>query len=440
MIMHLVAYANPLMSDKNTLTNLRLFCLLNQHQIVKANIDDQDIYDVWAQAKNADGLIVPSLEHITRGWDFVTGIEELRKVGKHLICVEDSINTTIPASDAVLRTLRQVYQPVTSKRFLPDSKKPTPTLNQVLAEYKKFRKLSDTSKSIYSRHLTNCFSDWLDRPITFINRENIQDRHREITLKRGPSLANAAMKILRALLNFASHRYETDKGDLLVKANPVRTLSGLGAWNKETPRTNFIRKHQLAKWFMCCQSLQDETLRDLFLFLILTGCRKSEASGLRWATVDFESQEFTFLKTKNGTDFTLPMTTQTFGLLSRRYARQQGSPFVFEHPHDEARPFFLNMQYQVFLKAGLKCSHHDLRRTFCAVADLIDIEDALIRRLTNHKDVTVMKHYLSPDAERFRVPLQKINDAFFSFFLLDSPKIVHVMQLDDTLALLEVVQ
>ena len=48
-------------------------------------------------------------------------------------------------------------------------------------------------------------------------------------------------------------------------------------------------------------------VRPLFLFLMLTGCRVSEAINLKWRDVDLEARWLVLRDTKNGTDRGVPI-------------------------------------------------------------------------------------------------------------------------------------
>lgn len=60
---------------------------------------------------------------------------------------------------------------------------------------------------------------------------------------------------------------------------------------------------------------------------------------------------------------------------------------------------------------GIAFTLHDLRRTFITVAESLDIPAYALKRLLNHKmsnDVTA--GYIITDAERLRIPMQRITD------------------------------
>lgn len=66
---------------------------------------------------------------------------------------------------------------------------------------------------------------------------------------------------------------------------------------------------------------------------------------------------------------------------------------------------------RVTLESGVKFTIHDLRRTFITLAESLDISAYALKSLLNHKmsnDVTA--GYIIIDAERLRIPMQKITD------------------------------
>jgi integrase len=60
--------------------------------------------------------------------------------------------------------------------------------------------------------------------------------------------------------------------------------------------------------------------------------------------------------------------------------------------------------------AGYPYTLHDLRRTFCTIAESIDISTFAVKRLMNHKqDDVTGRHYVVFDVERLRAPMEKIS-------------------------------
>ncbi len=120
--------------------------------------------------------------------------------------------------------------------------------------------------------------------------------------------ANLAMRLLRALFNFAAGQYEDTQGKSLITENPVKRLSQTRAWYRIERRQSFIKAHELAPWYEGVQQLQSDVLRDYLLLILFTGLRRQEAATLRWDHVDLGAKTLTVLDTKNHESHTLPLS------------------------------------------------------------------------------------------------------------------------------------
>lgn len=102
----------------------------------------------------------------------------------------------------------------------------------------------------------------------------------------------------------------------------------------------------------------------------------------------------------------LPLTDYLIYLLEGR-KNNSTSIFVFSgnnpdkpivNPHKQIK--------KVRENSGVNFTQHDLRRTFATIADSLDIQYHIIKRLMNHSnnDVTI-KHYVQLSIERLREPI-----------------------------------
>ena len=66
----------------------------------------------------------------------------------------------------------------------------------------------------------------------------------------------------------------------------------------EEKRVRWLDDDELKKLFKALKSSQSESLEDLIHFSLNTGCRKSEALGLRWNDVDFKNGQIIFRNVK----------------------------------------------------------------------------------------------------------------------------------------------
>jgi hypothetical protein len=87
------------------------------------------------------------------------------------------------------------------------------TLRQAFQDYVATRKnLKKTTVIDYERVLNQVVKDWLDKPLLSITKEKIAKRHAAHGETKSQARANLAMRLLRALFNFAAGQYEDAKG------------------------------------------------------------------------------------------------------------------------------------------------------------------------------------------------------------------------------------
>jgi integrase len=290
------------------------------------------------------------------------------------------------------------------------------TLGQVFEAYLKAHELKPGTVKDYRRIMAEAFSDWQDKPIVSITKDMVEARHQSRGQK-SKARANNAMRVLRALFNFAAAKYEDGEGQPLIKKNPVKRISSIRAWYRIDRRQTVIKPYQLPAWFAAVMGLAPErpgsnaaVARDHLLWVLFTGMRKEEAARLKWSDTNLEDRTFTIKDPKNRDDATLPLPNFLYDLLCKRPANTE---YVF--PGLGESGYLGDMQYwirKVADQSGVKFTLHDLRRTFITTAESLDISVYALKRLLNHRidksDVTA--GYIITDVERLPKPMQKIND------------------------------
>jgi integrase len=285
------------------------------------------------------------------------------------------------------------------------------TLGEVFVEFLNARQLKPKTIRDYNGVMNNIYRDWQKLPITDISRDAVERRHKKIGAERGEAYANLGARTLRSVLNFASAKYETGMGLSILPDNPVKRISQTRSWYKVERRTGHLKPHQLAAWFDAVLSIDNDTIRDYLIFVLLTGCRKDESAKLQWVDVDLTDRSYVLRDPKNHRPMRLPLSDYLVGMLVNRKANSS-SAFVF--PGDGARGYLVEPKRQlakIIEKTDMPFSMHDLRRTFVTIAESLDISSFAVKALINHKsgnDVT--SGYIQLNVERLRKPMQTITD------------------------------
>lgn len=294
------------------------------------------------------------------------------------------------------------------------------TLRQVYTDYIATRKsLKPGTIYDYEKALNESFPDWLDKPMVKITKEMVRARHTKRG-KESPARANNAMRVLRALFNYATEIYEDENGESLFPINPVKVLSTTKAWHKVGRKKTYITKDNLPSWFKAIEGLRSrysysnaDVVKDYILFILFTGARREEAARLQWQDVVLKEKTFTLVDTKNGEDVTLPMSDYVFEMMAGRNRNKEGK-FVF--PGSGRTGHIADVRKQIIRireESGVTFTLHDLRRTFLTIAESMDISQYTLKRLVNHKtgektDVTA--GYIVVDMDRLRSASQRITN------------------------------
>lgn len=307
-------------------------------------------------------------------------------------------------------------------------------LETVFTEYTRHRRrrkdhkpLKERTKADMLRALDKSFADWKQKPITGITSDMVKRRYRELA-ERSPARANIAMRYLRAVLNFATATYRDSEDKPILTYNPVRVLSEASLWHGIGSRRTVLSPDDLKVWLPAVLALAEtpprepgegklkprlrngELFRDFFLFLALTGCRKSEATELLKVNVDMKRGIVRFPDTKNRTDHELPITGYLRKLLQRRMDASD-SDLVFASPHDGRG--VSNLRYtidRITESTKLKFSPHDLRRLCATSLERLAVPSYTVKAILNHlpgaSDVT--GHYTVVDMDMRRAAMEKL--------------------------------
>ena len=461
--MDLVLFARPELIDQEQLLQLKMKCLIDRHTIVKEFMNGEARADVLkAVYARAQGLVVPSLEHISSDAPFLSALKELKSRNKCFIAIFDGIDTTTIQGEAAWNALLAIANAARKRhdlykeervkadtatraikrRVRIEQKKYEPrfhiTLKQAWDDYRANRVLTVHTLRSYKSLLRSIFHDWMCRPIESITKAEIEERFTTVSGKNGKCTANYAFRLMRALFNYAQVKYEDSSGKRLIERNPVSRLSELRIWHKEVPRERCLEFGQMSAWYQTVTHLRSDNARDFLRFLLLTGARRSEGAKLKWTNVDLIGGTMVFESTKNHRNHRLPICRHLLDILKTR--REQYPDAIFVFGKTGKAPYILPecIKLKVEKQSGVRFCPHDLRRTYASTADAIRIERPVIKRLLNHVDRDVTERYIRSHPERFRPEVEAIAQTILKYCGVDNrpqPQTVEVIDVEPILRL-----
>ena len=221
--------------------------------------------------------------------------------------------------------------------------------------------------------------------------------------RTAPGGANHALSLLRRILNHA-----VDCGHL--QANPARAV-------KPNPRpklTRFLSREELRRLHReldHCGGMQPSRVRqaDIIRLLLLTGCRKSEITTLRWQDVDGGTLNLVDAKAGPRRVF---LNAPARAILERQ--PRSKSAYVFPSPFDLGRPLSHNLPLWDLVResAGIEDVRlHDLRHTFASHAVLRGIPLPVVSRLLGHKRPSMTMRYAHVGDKETEAAAERIGTA-----------------------------
>ncbi len=281
------------------------------------------------------------------------------------------------------------------------------TLAEAATDYvRENAKLKDSTRKEYVEILQRNLADWWDKPLAEITPDMVSKMHAKIK-ERAPPQADKTFKYFRLVFNSAAAVLELS--GQTPPPNPVRVLTLKKAWQPMTRRQTSIPTEDIGRWWNACEGEGDRMVTDAFRFMLLTGMRKSEVIGLRWADVHFKRRTVTVRDTKNHSDLTLPVGDWLFTMLEDRRKQGAGHDYVFQS--DKGR--LSNLRYfqdDMLERTGLWITPHDLRRTFITMAAGM-FPEYVVKALCNHKQSSdVTQGYIIQSVNDLRAPMQAIEN------------------------------
>jgi integrase len=225
---------------------------------------------------------------------------------------------------------------------------------------------------------------WTNRKLDDIERRDVQFLHAKVGQDHGHYAANRMLAMLSKMFNVAR--------DIGHEVNPVNGIRRF----REQSRDRFLGADELPKFFSALQEEPNETIRDYIMVALLTGGRRSNAMGMRWADISFDRSIWSIPHddSKNGQAMTVYLADPVMEILNRR-REGNDSPFVFPSYGRSGHIEDIKCAWtRILNRAGIvNLRLHDLRRTLGSWQAATGASLPVIGKSLGHKNVATTAIY-----------------------------------------------
>jgi integrase len=222
-----------------------------------------------------------------------------------------------------------------------------------------------------------------------LSSKHVSRRDGHLRTRGGPYQANRALQLLRAAFNWIDRQ---DDGTLPPGfRNPCVGVEA----NRERVRKVRLDLAELPRVIAEIESVEDPWIKGFYWFLLLTGCRKTEALELKWIDVNLAAGLVKFRGTKNGDDHLLPLSGPAVQLLEQM-PRVEDNEHVFCGRFGRGRLIYPDKEWrQIRIRANVgELRLHDLRRSFGSWLADDGFSAEQVGRLLNHRSSITSKVYM----------------------------------------------
>ena len=162
---------------------------------------------------------------------------------------------------------------------------------------------------------------------------------------------------------------------------------------KKNAKADSLQREQLPAWFSSVKKIGNPVISVYLQCLLLTGARREELAGVRWADVDFQWNSIVIHDKVEG-ERIIPLTPYVASLLATLPRRNEwvfSSPAAASGRLQEPRI----AHNQALTAAGLPTlSIHGLRRSFGSLVEWVECPAGIAAQIMGHKpSATAEKHY-----------------------------------------------
>lgn len=220
-------------------------------------------------------------------------------------------------------------------------------------------------------------SQWFERKLSTITKQEIQLVHEKIKKENGLYQANRMLARIHIIYNKAIEWGWNG-------TNPASSIKKF----KEKSRDRFLHPDELPRFFESLEAEPNSTIKDYIYVSLFTGARKSNVLSMKWEDINFERCEWLIPETKNGESLRVHLTEKVTDILKNRRQSSSNSKWVFESIGKTGHLVEPKSGWKRILqRAGIKDLRlHDLRRTLGSWQAATGANSYIIGRSLGHKN------------------------------------------------------
>jgi len=210
-----------------------------------------------------------------------------------------------------------------------------------------------------------------DRPLTDIRRSDLVRLLDRIEDERGPAAADRTLNIVRSVFNWHASRSDDFRSPIVRGMARIKT--------HERARTRILTDDELRTVWRTAEG--QGAFGRFIRFLLLTGARRSEAAGMRWAELDGADWTLPAARNKTKLDLLRPLPPQALAMLGER-----DGEFAFTNNGDGPIRGFDRLKVRFDRATGPmeRWILHDLRRTARSLMSRAGVQSDHAERVLGH--------------------------------------------------------
>ncbi len=266
---------------------------------------------------------------------------------------------------------------------------------------------------------------WFKRKISTVTKDEVSRLHAKIGKESGIYQANRILERIRSIFN---------KG-IEWGWQGTNPATGIKKF-KEQSRDRFLSAEEMPKFFKALEEEENDTARDFFKVLLLTGARKSNVLMMRWQDISLKEKTWRIPETKNGDPLTIPLNDYVIDLLKERLKQNRVIPLdnstrdSLKNPVDDTykdkhfkwvftgdgKEGYLSDPKKAWARllerSGLEnLRMHDLRRTFGSWQAALGANGYIIGKSLGHKSQQSTAIYARLNIDPVRASTDRAIDA-----------------------------